>query len=236
MQVPELGEKALTTKINNIDKNGLNGIQRSTIKSVETNKRNHGGVHNWASKDPKLNGRATCKELYGKESFTQTIYFKQLFEDKEWVDKVNQKIYKTKKQNGTLKGSNSEDIIYQALVYKFDFEDIDYQYKDKERYNFQCDFYIKSLDLFIEINFDPSHGFEPFDPENSKHLEMLQQWQLKAKEVDKRTGKTKNRYKNFIDVWTIADPIKFQTAKESNLNYLAFYNWEQFYEWYSTLP
>ena len=235
MQVGEFVLKALNTKLTDIDENGLNCIQRSHLKSMETNKKNHGGKHNWASDDPKLNGRTTTKLLYGKESFPQTQQFKDLFKDKEWVDKINQKIYETKKKNGSLKGSNAEDIIYQFLVYKFDFENIEYHYKDNQRYNFVCDFYIQKLDLFIEINFDPSHGFEPFDPENSKHLARLQQLRLKAKEIDKRTGKTKDRYKNFIDVWTIADPIKFLTAKENNLNYLTFYNWEQFYEWFSTL-
>lgn len=236
MSNPKYKAISVQTRKNDIDENGLNSYERGGLKSIETSLNNidKNGLNSYQRGI--IKSENTTQIRYGKKHYTQTQQFKDLFKDKEWVDKINQKIYETKKKNGSLKGSNAEDIIYQFLVYKFDFENIEYHYKDNQRYNFVCDFYIPKLDLFIEINFDPSHGFEPFDPENSKHLERLQQWQLKAKEIDKRTGKTKDRYKNFIDVWTIADPIKFLTAKENNLNYLTFYNWEQFYEWFSTLP
>lgn len=236
MSNPEYKAISVQTRLNDIDENGLNSYQRGALKAIETalNNIDENGLNSYQRGIIKTEN--TTQMRYGEKHYAQTQKFKDLFKDKEWVDKVNQKIYETKKKNGSLKGSNAEDIIYQFLVYKFDFENIEYHYKDKQRYNFVCDFYIPKLDLFIEINFDPSHGFEPFDPENFKHLERLRQWQLKAKEIDKRTGKTKDRYKNFIDVWTIADPIKFLTAEENNLNYLTFYNWEQFYEWFSTLP
>lgn len=232
MSNPIFVNKALQTKLNTIDENGLNIIQKSTLKSIETNKKNHNGKHNWASGDKKLNGRETCKKLYGNESFTKTKYFKQLFKNKEWVEKINQKIYETKKTNGSLKGSKPEEIIFELLKTKF--TDTIHHYKDKERYNFQCDFYIPSKDLFIEINFDPSHGKEPFNPNNKNHLKIVEDWKTKISEKLKQNSKP-SRYSNFIDVWTIRDPIKFQTAKQNKLNYLTFYNWKQFNIWFNSL-
>jgi len=170
-------------------------------------------------------------ELFHVDNYSKTQEFKDLWKNEDFVASVMQKQYDTKKKNNSFCISSPEDIIYQALVYKFDFEDIEYQYKNKERYNFMCDFYIKSLDLFIEINFDPSHGKEPFDPENIEHIQLIEKWKQKVKKHNLKSNK-KSRYQNFIDVWTITDPIKFQIAKQNNLNYLVFYNWEQFFNWY----
>ena len=238
MSNPKYKEISVQTRLNDVDKNGLNSYQRGALKAIETalNDIDENGLNSYQRGSIKAEN--TTQIRYGKKHYTQTQYFKDLFKDKEWVQQIVQKIYNTKMKNGSLKGSEPEDIIYQFLIYKFneDFDNILYQYNKDKRYPFQCDFYIKSLDLFIEINFDPSHGFEHFNPNNSKHLERLQYLISKTKEINPKSGKTKDRYKNFINVWTIADPLKFQIAKQNNLNYLTFYNWEQFYEWYSTLP
>lgn len=155
---------------------------------------------------------------------------------KEEKEYINYKKYKTKKKNGTFKSSNCEDIIYQFLIYKFneDFDNVLYQYNKDKRYPFICDFYIKSLDLFIEINFDPSHGKEHFDSKNFEHLKIIDEWTQKSKYYTLKYNK-RSRYDNFIEVWTKRDVRKFQFAKQNNLNYLTFYNWQQFYEWFSQL-
>ena len=66
---------------------------------------------------------------------------------KELQEKTN----KTKKLNHSFNSSKIETIYKNKLIEKFGIEDVIYQYMD-ERYPFNCDFYIKSLDLFIEIN------------------------------------------------------------------------------------
>ena len=38
-----------------------------------------------------------------------------------------------------------------------------------------------------------------------------------------------------IDVWTISDPLKRKTAKKNNLNWIEFFNMEQFMEWYNQI-
>ena len=64
---------------------------------------------------------------------------------------------KTRKLNGTFKTSKQEDKVYEILCEKFTKDDIVRQYKSN-KYPFSCDFYIKSLDLYIECNFSWTHG------------------------------------------------------------------------------
>lgn len=61
------------------------------------------------------------------------------------------KIYKSKKQNNSFNSSSYEENFYSNLLTIFENSDVVRQYKD-ERYPFACDFYIKPLDLFIELN------------------------------------------------------------------------------------
>jgi len=50
---------------------------RDLDKLKQTNLERYGVEHNWASKDPKLNGRATCYEEFGgKENFYKYIHEK----------------------------------------------------------------------------------------------------------------------------------------------------------------
>ena len=204
-------EKGIETKRNTIDKNGLNIIQKSIINAENTNLKRRG---------------AKC--------YFQTQEYKDYMSQPEIKIKTYKKIYESKKKNGTSNTSNLEDIIYQALVYKFDFDNIIPQYKNKEKYNFACDFYIKSLDLYIELNFYWTHGYAPYDKNNIKHQEQLTNWTKNSQNIN-FNKKKKDGYKNAIYIWTITDPLKFQTAKQNNLNYLAFYNLEQFFDWYLSI-
>ena len=166
----------------------------------------------------------------GVEHHTKTQEYKNRFKDKNYKDAVVQHRYNTMKMNGTYGSSNAEDMIHQFLLYKFEFEDIVPQYKDIQRYNFACDFYIKSLDLFIEINFYWTHGYEPFNYNNIKHLKLLKNWIEESNNINFKNER-KNQYKKAMYIWTIDDVNKFKTAKQNNLNYLTFYNLEQFLDW-----
>lgn len=70
------------------------------------------------------------------------------------------------KENNSFPSNKEEDSFYNLLLQIFPKEDIERQYSDS-RYPFNCDFYIRSLDLFIELNFHFTHGFHPFNS-NSK--------------------------------------------------------------------
>lgn len=64
---------------------------------------------------------------------------------------VIQKCQLTQKQNGTFRKSKDEDECYQLLCDKFGTDNIIRQYKS-ELYPFRCDFYIKTIDTYIEYN------------------------------------------------------------------------------------
>lgn len=67
----------------------------------------------------------------------------------DW-DEAARKSYETKRRNNSFNTSSDEEVYYNYLLQHFEETDILRQYRD-ERYPFNCDFYIKSLDLFIEI-------------------------------------------------------------------------------------
>jgi hypothetical protein len=138
---------------------------------------------------------------------------------------VQDKIYKTKKKNHTVSSSKAEVIAYDVLCNKFGKHNVIHQHKLDDRYPFICDFYIKSLDVFIELNLHWSHGYHWFDETNTDDKLVLNAWIEKAK--------ISSYYQSAINIWTKRDVLKRETAKENHLNYIVF--WKQdlsdFYQW-----
>lgn len=194
------------TKLSNIDEDGLNGFERAAKHTKETFQRTR-----------------------GVDNISQTKEWKDAIAAQK--DEIQRKIYNTKKKNGTFGTSEIENMIHQFLIYKFDFEDVIHHYTTDSRYPFECDFYIRSLDLFIELNFFWTHGFEPFDKNNVKHQEQLTNWIKNSQDINFKKKK-KDGYKNAIYIWTIDDPNKLKTFKKNNLNYKIFYNLAEFLDWY----
>jgi len=83
-----------------------------------------------------------------------------------------------------------------------------------------CDFYIRPLDQYVELNLFFTHGKHPFDATNPQDVEKLKVWQQKAQ--------TFTFYRNAIKVWTQLDVQKRNTAKKQNLNYVMIYNLQQY--------
>ncbi len=175
-------------------------------------------------KDKKYN---TTLARYGKSNFNNRIKAKATAVDRYGTDnlaalpEVQAKQYATKRKNGTFNTSSQEERFYVKLCEKYGSDDVIRQYKDK-RYPFMCDFYIKSLDLFVELNISWTHGGHPFDSENQADNEMLLKWQEKAK--------TSKYYKNAITTWTIRDVAKITTAKANKLNYITYYKESELFE------
>lgn len=120
----------------------------------------------------------------------------------------------TKKKNGTFGTSINEDITYKLLCEKFGEDDIVFDNYIDDRYSTKCDFYIKSLDIFIELNIFPSHGDHPFNKNNKQDLALMEK--LKNNNDD---------WSNMIlDAWGNRDIKKFEQAKRNKLNYIAVYN------------
>lgn len=119
------------------------------------------------------------------------------------------KAHETRAKNGTSMVSKSEDEFYHKLLINgFQPDDIVRGYIKDPRYPFNCDFYIKSKDVFIEYQGHQSHGDEPFDSTNPKHLELLQK--LQSNKYDMRT-------------WTERDPRKLQTALKNKITLILIY-------------
>lgn len=128
---------------------------------------------------------------------------------------VRQKIYLTKKANGTLNCSKPEMQYKDTLIALYGEDNVITQYKET-RYPFNCDFYIKSEDKFIELNLHWTHGKKPYNPNDKECQEKLKLWEEKAK--------VSKFYANAIQTWAVRDVNKLAVAKQNNLNYEVIYN------------
>ena len=114
----------------------------------------------------------------------------------------------TRISNGTTNTSKSENAFYhKLLVLGFDKNDIIHHYMN-ELYPFNCDFYIRSKDLFIEYQGHYTHGDEPFDKHNDLHLQYLHKMEKSGKDMS---------------TWVLRDTKKLETAKRNNINLLLIY-------------
>jgi hypothetical protein len=163
--------------------------------------------------------RMTSLNRYGVEFPAQT-------------KEVQDKIYRTKKKNHTVTSSKSEIRMYNILIDRFGKDDVVHQYKHDTRYPFVCDFYIKSLDLFIELNAHWSHGSRWFDYNNADDLHVLDKWKSKA--YDEKSL----YYEAAITTWTVRDVKKKQTAIDNKLNYVVFWQTDlsDFMDWINSDP
>ena len=180
--------------------------------------KNNEYYNNWLNKT-----KETMNEKYGVDFYTQSKEYKDLYKNKEWVDKKIQKEYNTMKQNNSFNTSKPEDYCYELLKSKFN--DTIRNYSTDSRYQFNCDFYIPSKDLFIECHFHWTHGGTPFNENNKEHLKELEKWRSKNTQF----------YKNAEEVWTKRDPLKLKTFIDNKLNYKIFYTEKEFIEWFKGL-
>ena len=135
-------------------------------------------------------------------------------------DEFKQKQHDTKKLNNSFNSSKVEDKAFE-LIYNV-FPDVIRQYRSEE-YPYNCDFYIKSLELYIELNASWTHGGHLFDIENKKDIDKLNIWKEKSK--------SSKYYENAIYTWTILDVEKYNTAIKNKLNYKIFYNLDDLKIW-----
>ena len=154
----------------------------------------------------------TCEQKYGTKSFAQSKYC-------DW-NTLQNKRYKTLKKNNSFNVSRDEEYIHQKLCGKFCL--VKRQYKT-DKYPFSCDFYIPEIDLYIEYQGCWTHGGIPFNPEDIQCLKKLNLWK------DKHT----KFYDNAIYTWTKLDVRKREIVKQNNLNWIEFFNLEEFENWFN---
>lgn len=178
-------------------------------KTKQTNLEKYGTEYIMQNPDFKEKSKNTCQQKYDSDYWWSSKKFRALYQEDNIVKSLI-----TKKQNHTFNTSKPEENYYEYLKTIYDEADIIRQYKDK-RYPFCCDFYIKSKDLFIELNLHWTHGYHPFDKSNPEDLEKLAVWQEKAK--------TSKFYENAIITWTNRDIKKRNFAYNNGLNYIEIF-------------
>ncbi|MCH5167961.1 MAG: hypothetical protein J1F35_08795 [Erysipelotrichales bacterium] len=169
--------------------------------------------------------KQTCLEKYGSESWSASEVGRETLSAMIKSSEVQQKMYETKKKNRTFNTSKREQEILGLL--KCNYSEVNYQYRDKNRYPFNCDYYIPSLDLFIEYQGKPDHGEHPYDPNNQEDINKLNKWIKNNEDLKCRTNREHTRYDKMIYGWTVSDPHKRKIAKQNNLNYLEIWlDWD----------
>ena len=186
-----------------------------TIESKERHKTTclarYGVDHYNKTAEGKDRREQTCIAKYGVSWYTQTDIYKETVKGKQKESTAKQ--LATKRKNNTFSCSTAEKRYLKVFQDTFGTDDVVAQYKES-RYPFLCDFYIKSKDLFIELNFIWTHGGKMFTG-CEEDLEKLTLWQQKAQ--------LSKYYQNAIETWTVRDLNKYKKAQENSLNYLVFY-------------
>lgn len=223
-------------------------------KLCETQNDIYGGI-GLANKSALSKAVFTNLDRYGVENVMRNDEIKQRLADTNLIKyggkspfcsyEVREKAMKTKlsviqsemvsfKKTGLIddkifRQSSYELIVFYELIKRFGKADVYYQYglhPYDARYPFVCDFYIKSLDLFIELNAHYSHGNHWYD-ENC-HDDYLRKCHLEQSNSHKS--------KLAVHTWCEIDVNKRSVAKSSNINYLIFWDGTQHQENHKRIP
>lgn len=121
--------------------------------------------------------------------------------------------YMTKEESEYLQNRYSDSDSIKETIFR-----IFYNVEIKPKCN--CDFYIPSLDLFIEFQGYYTHGKHPFNSNSKDDLKLIEQYKEKYDENCQA-----------ITIWTIKDPEKRRCAKEHNLNWKEFFTIDELKDW-----
>jgi hypothetical protein len=140
-------------------------------------------------------------------------------------EEIKEKKFNTRMINGTFNSSEPENKIYEFLKIKFGEDNIKRQYRSEE-FPFECDFYICSLNLYLDFNGDWRHGLMPFNKNNEECIKKLEEWKKKAEN-------SKN-YLNAMYVWTDLD-VRKRACKVARLEFFSEYEFLCWYDEYKNL-
>ena len=225
-----------------IEKFGVeNPAQSEDIKKQmrKTNLEKYGKEYYSQTDEYKEKVKQTSLEKYNTEHFLQSdvvkerimntminrydinyIFQREDIQEMSHSQESLEKSYNTKKKNNTFSSSKPEKEL--EIELRKLFPDLKTQYKS-EVYPFACDYYVPSLDLYIEYNGTWTHGGCFYDENDEDNRNILEIW--------KQRSEHSTFYQSAIDVWTQRDILKLNTALENNLNYIAWFNETQAYDW-----
>ena len=157
--------------------------------------------------------KQSCLEKYGVTNIGKLQLHINKLSSKEIINKRNE----TKRKNKTFNTSKPEDQTY--IILKEKYPDIIRQYKS-ELYPFYCDFYIPSLDLYIECNYSWTHGGHQFNINDLDDNNKLLLWKMKNTKY----------YNNAIKTWTERDVYKRNIAIKNKLNFVELWTINEVYD------
>ena len=207
---------------------GVDNVSKSEKikqKKEQTCLQNYGVKYPGQSEELKQKIKETSIKRYGVTSYLGSkLNRKFLMENKQEIDK---KRHDTQKRNKTFNVSKQEEQVFSGLKDKF--PDVKRQYSN-QHYPFACDFYIPSLDLFIEYQGSWTHGGHPYNPDSIEDRKKVELWKQKAEEIN-FAGKKKIYYLNALYTWTNLDTRKRETANKNKLNWIEFFNFKELEQW-----
>ena len=140
-------------------------------------------------------------------------------------DLIQKNVIKTRIELGKPFDSIDEKKIYEKLLNIYDKDDILFHYWSEE-YPFNCDFYIKSKKLYIEYQgYGGGHNNRPYLNTDEDKMELNYHKELAE------NGHTMSQ--RIVRTWYMKDPIKRNWANEHNLNWIEFFNMNQFLDWFN---
>lgn len=152
-----------------------------------------------------LTREKTCLARYGVSNSMRVQEFKN-------------RNLQAKFDHNTFNSSVIEELVNDKLVTVFGTDDVVRQYKSDE-YSYRCDFYIRSLDLYLEVNAFWTHNTHWFDEHNLDDIND------KNKFIEKYGDR-------WGSVWWESDVRKRQTAILNNLNYVVLWNEKDVIDWF----
>lgn len=164
--------------------------------------------------------KQTCLKKYGVENISQ-------------LQEIKDKKVETMHENNSFGHSKAEKEIISLFTQKFGKNGFKTEYWTDPRYPHRCDFYIPKWDLFIEYQGYEGHGTHPYTG-SKEDLELIAMWK-EREQRDFDMGKETSRYSSYPRVWTVEDVAKRNDAKKNNLNWIEFFNMDEFYNWFNTL-
>ena len=197
----EINKKRKNTKFEKYGDENYNNSKKQQKTMLEK----YGGV-GFSSKHIMEKYTKTMEDKYGDVNYRNK---------ERGIDTIKKlhRIWKENFNDSSPLVSSNEIKIYDFLLERFGNDDVFPQYKS-DLYPFFCDFYIKSIDLYIEINGHPTHGKHPFNQGDENDISFLNR--IKKKNTP--------FYNKFIEVWTERDVLKRKTAFENGLNLLEIFS------------
>ena len=212
---------------------GLAG-EATKQKAMTTNLARHGGTNVMDNPAVRVKLANTNTRLYGGASpfSSAAVRHKCVARNRRQLYAAMREYKATHHVSDFVCESFSEFVAFRHLVDRFGTDDVLLQYglhPYDARYPYNCDIYVKSLDLFIELNFYFVHGGHWFDENNHDDL-------LRVKHLQESTS---IKCQKAVKVWTVDDVQKRQTAAASGIRYLVFWyknntnrGLDEFYDWF----